>query len=135
MESGGKWARRLTLELPPGSLSRPLAARNWFLTQLHFCSLLFVNLFVVNYQIAIMSYGSALVSPVSTLRGGREVWKVVVRVLPMWESAPIGDPSNPYALHFHLIWLDVDEQKLWSYLSIWSYCRYPDNCFWQSWAW
>ena len=54
-----------------------------------------------------MSAGSAVVSPISTLRCGREAWKVVVRVLRIWESAPIGDPSNPYALNLLLIDAEV----------------------------
>src|ERR1044072_3673742 len=50
-----------------------------------------------------MSGGSAMVSPISSLRPGREAWKVVARVLRVWECAPIGDPSNPYALQILLI--------------------------------
>src|ERR1044072_2688886 len=54
-----------------------------------------------------MASGFAMVSPMSTLRGGREAWKVVVRVLRIWESAPIGDPANPYALQLLLVDAEV----------------------------
>ena len=50
-----------------------------------------------------MAGRGAVVTPIVSLCSGRDTWKVVARVIHIWESAPITDPSNPYALHMLLV--------------------------------
>ena len=54
-----------------------------------------------------MAGRGAVVTPIRSLCSGRDTWKVVVRVIRVWESAPITDQSNPYALHMLLIDTEV----------------------------
>ena len=73
-----------------------------------------------------MAPKAAMVSCIDALRPGREAWKVIARVLRMWESCPIGDPANPYALQLLLI--DVEVQCVFMYTIKFNFEIYKGSC-------
>ena len=61
-----------------------------------------------------MALTAGPVSPIRFLIPERDTWKLRVRVLRVWERAPIGEPSQPYALEMVLMYVEVCFRYLFS---------------------
>ncbi|XP_057452159.1 uncharacterized protein LOC130743972 [Lotus japonicus] len=57
-----------------------------------------------------MSHTAGINSPLKSLCGGRDTWRIKVRVIRVWEMSPVSQPSKPYAMS--LVLVDSDGMRI-----------------------